>query len=154
MNDKPIYVSKEGLQKMKDELQYLKTHKRQEIAARIEKAKELGDLSENAEYAEAKEAYSFTEGRILDLEDAIPRVVVIEARSGGDTAAIGSRVRVSIDGKEKDFTIVGSTEADPVKGFISNESPIGRALIGKKVGETAEVSAPSGSLRYTIVSIG
>jgi len=153
MHDKPIYVSSEGLQKMKDELHSLKTEKRREIAARIEKAKELGDLSENADYTEAKEALSFNEGRILDLEDAIMRAMVIENR-GGDTVSIGSSLRVSVNGKEKDFTIVGSTEADPVQGMISNESPIGRALIGKKVGETAEVHAPSGLIRYTIVSIG
>jgi len=153
MHDKPIYVSSEGLQKMKNELHSLKTEKRREIAARIETAKELGDLSENADYTEAKEALSFNEGRILDLEDAIMRAMVIENR-GGDTVSIGSSLRVSVNGKEKDFTIVGSTEADPVQGMISNESPIGRALIGKKVGETAEVHAPSGLIRYTIVSIG
>ncbi len=153
MHDKPIYISKEGLQKMKDELHFLKTQKRQEIASRIEKAKELGDLSENADYTEAKEALAFNEGRILDLEDAIMRAMVIETKSG-DAVSIGCRLRVSVNGREKDLAIVGSTEADPVKGLISNESPIGRALIGKKVGETAEVSAPSGQIRYTIVSIG
>jgi len=153
MHDKPIHISKEGLQKMKDELQYLKTDKRQEIANRIEKAKDLGDLSENADYTEAKESLAFNEGRILDLQDAIMRALVIENQTS-DAVTIGCRVKVSVNGKEKDFNIVGSTEADPVKGLISNESPIGRALIGKKVGETAEVSAPSGLIRYTVVSIG
>jgi len=149
----PIYVSKEKLEKMKAELRYLKLEKRQEIAARIEKAKELGDLSENADYTEAKEEYSFTEGRIVDLNDAVMRAVVIEA-GGNDAVRLGGRVRVSVNGREKDFQIVGSTEADPIQGLISNESPIGRALIGKKVGDTAEVSAPSGVVRYNIVSIG
>jgi transcription elongation factor GreA len=153
MNDAPIYISKEGLQKMKDELRFLQTDKRQEIAARIEKAKDLGDLSENADYTEAKEEYSFTEGRILDLKDAIMRATVIEGR-GGDTVSIGCRVRVSVDSKEREFTIVGAPEADPLKGLISNESPIGRALIGKRAGDTAEVSAPSGIVRYTILGIG
>jgi len=153
MNDDPIYVSKDGLQKMKDELRYLKTEKRQDIAARIERAKELGDLSENAEYTEAKDEFSFTEGRILDLEDTVMRATIIENR-GSDAVRIGCRVRVSIGDKEKEFTIVGAPEADPPKGLISNESPIGRALIGKKAGDTAEVSAPSGVVRYTILGIG
>ncbi len=153
MTGGPIYVSSDKLEQMKKELHYLKTQKRREIAARIEKAKELGDLSENAEYAEAKDEFSFTEGRILELEDAIPRAEVIEAGSAKDQVAIGSRVKVTVNGKEKEFNIVGSTEADPVKGCISNESPIGLALIGKKPGETAEVRAPSGPIRYQITAI-
>ncbi len=153
MTGGPIYVSSDKLEQMKKELHYLKTQKRREIAARIEKAKELGDLSENAEYAEAKDEFSFTEGRILELEDAIPRAEVIEAGSAKDQVAIGSRVKVTVNGKEKEFNIVGSTEADPVKGYISNESPIGLALIGKKPGETAEVRAPSGPIRYQITAI-
>jgi transcription elongation factor GreA len=153
MSIDPIYVSREGLQKMKDELRYLKTEKRQEIAARIEIAKDLGDLSENAEYTEAKDQFSFTEGRIIDLEDAVMRATVIE-NQGNDVVRIGCRVRVGIGDKEKEFTIVGAPEADPIKGLISNESPIGRALIGKKAGDKADVSAPSGVVRYTILGIG
>jgi len=153
MSLEPIYVSKERLEKMKEELSYLKLVKRQEIAARIEKAKDLGDLSENAEYAEAKDEYSFTEGRIADLHDSVMRAEVIEA-GGTDAVRLGSRVKVAVNGREKEFHIVGSTEADPVQGLISNASPIGRALIGKKVGDVAEVSAPSGLMRYNIVSIG
>ncbi len=153
MTGGPIYVSREKLEQMKEELHYLKTQKRREIAARIEKAKELGDLSENAEYAEAKEQFSFTEGRIIELEDAIPRAEVIEAGGAKDQVAIGSRVKVTVNGKEKEFNIVGSTEADPIKGYISNESPIGLALIGKRPGDVAEVRAPSGPIRYQIMAI-
>jgi len=148
-----LYVSKEKLEEMKKELRYLKTEKRQEIAARIEKAKELGDLSENADYTEAKEEYSFTEGHIIELEDAIHRATVIESVRT-DVVSIGAKVRVSVNGKEKDFTIVGSTEASPLQGLISNESPIGKMLIGKRPGDEVEVAAPSGPMKYRVISIG
>lgn len=153
MTDHPTYISKEGLEKLKEELHFLKSEKSREIADRIEKAKELGDLSENAEYTQAKEDMSFTQGRILELQDLINRAVVIEEKAHGDTVAIGSTVQVKFDDKEKTFTIVGSNESDPLKGKISNESPLGMALLGKKVGEVAEVKVPSGMVRYTIVSV-
>jgi len=152
MNE-PLYVSREKLEDMKKELRYLKTEKRQEIAARIEKAKELGDLSENADYTEAKEEYSFTEGQIIDLADKIMRATIIEAGKT-DVVSIGARVRVSVNGKEKDFTIVGSTEASPLQGLISNESPIGKMLIGKRPGDEVDVAAPSGPMKYRVISIG
>ncbi|MFA6603541.1 MAG: transcription elongation factor GreA [Patescibacteria group bacterium] len=149
----PLYVSKAKLEAMKLELHFLKTEKRQEIAARIEKAKELGDLSENADYTEAKEEYSFTEGHIIDLADQIMRAEIIEVTKK-DVVSIGARVKVNVNGKEKDLTIVGSTEASPLQGLISNESPIGKALIGKRAGDEVEVAAPSGPVRYRIISIG
>ena len=152
MTEKPVYVSKEGLEKIKEEIKYLRTTKTREVADRIEVATDLGDISENAEYAEAKDQYSWVQGRILELEDALSRVVMVEATSG-DTVAIGCKIKVEINGKEKDFHLVGSTEADPFQGRVSNESPIGLALIGLKVGETAEVKAPSGPIIYKILEI-
>ncbi|MEY4745377.1 MAG: transcription elongation factor GreA [Candidatus Parcubacteria bacterium] len=152
MSDSPVYVSKEGLEKMKQELHYLKTEKRREVANRIEKAKDLGDLKENADYHDAKDESGWVESRIFELEDGIHRAVVIEAKAS-DTVTIGCRVKVVAGDKEKTFTIVGSTEADPLKGFISNESPLGQAFLGKAVGETAEVKVPSGTVAYTVKEI-
>ncbi len=152
MHENPVYLSKEGLEKMREELRTLKSEKRREVSARIEKAKELGDLRENAEYHDAKDELAWVEGRIMELEDALNRAVVIEAK-GSDVVSIGCRVKVTANGKEKAFTIVGSTEADPLQGRISNESPLGRAFLGKKLGEIAEVKAPSGTVRYTIAEI-
>lgn len=148
----PVYVSKEGLEKLKTELHYLKTVKRREVANRIEKAKDLGDLKENADYHDAKDESGWTESRIMELEDAVNRAVVIEARSS-DSVGIGCRVKVTGGGKEKTFTIVGSTEADPLQGRISNDSPLGQAFLGKKVGERAEVKVPSGTVTYTVEEI-
>jgi transcription elongation factor GreA len=152
MLDQPVYISKEGLEKLKAEVHELKTVTRREIIDRVEKAKDLGDLRENADYHDAKELLAYTEGRILEIEDSIKRAVIIEHRQT-DAVAIGSTVHVSYDGKEKKFAIVGSTEADPLQGRISNESPTGRALLGKKVGEVAEVTVPAGTIRYTITAI-
>ncbi len=148
----PVYVSKEGLEKMKEELHYLKTVKRRECAARIEKAKDLGDLKENADYHDAKDESGWTEGRIRELEDATNRATVIETR-GSDNVGIGCKVKVEGNGKEKLYTIVGSHEADPLKGLISNDSPLGQAFLGKRVGETAEVKTPAGTVTYVIKEI-
>ena len=148
----PVYVSKDGLEKLKTELHYLKTVKRREVATRIEKAKDMGDLKENADYHDAKDESGWTESRIMELEDAINRAHVIEAKSS-DSVSIGCRVKVESDGKEKVLTIVGSTEADPLKGLISNESPLGMAFLGKKVGETAEVKVPAGTKTYVVKEI-
>jgi len=148
----PVYVSKDGLEKLKTELHYLKTVKRREVATRIEKAKDMGDLKENADYHDAKDESGWTESRIMELEDAVNRAVVIEARSS-DSVGIGCRVKVAGGGKQKTFTIVGSTEADPLQGRISNDSPLGQAFLGKKVGETAEVKVPSGTITYTVEEI-
>lgn len=148
----PVYISKEGLQKLKDELLYLKTEKRREVTARIEKAKDLGDLKENADYHDAKDEMGWVSSRILELEDNINRAVVIEAKLS-DTVSIGCTVKVAGGGKEKRFTIVGATEADPLAGRISNESPLGQAFLGRRVGETAEVKVPSGTVTYTVREI-
>lgn len=146
------YLSAEGLEKVKKELHELKTTKRQEIAERLEHAKSLGDLSENAEYQETKEEQSLVEQKIVELEDIIRDAVLIKGHRT-DMVAIGSTVRVSSDKGEDTYTIVGSEEASPSEGKISNESPMGKAFLGKKVGESVEVKVPAGVTVYKIVEI-
>lgn len=141
----------------------MKTAKRQEIAGRLEFAKSLGDLSENAEYQEAKEEQTLVEQRIAEYEERIREAVVMQKPVKMDTVAVGSTVLAVADksaaGKpatgirEVAYTIVGSEEADPAAGKVSNESPLGKAFLGKKVGDKVEVRAPSGSITYTVVEI-
>lgn len=145
----PIKVTKEGLEKLKSELLELKTVKRKEIADRLEAAKALGDLSENADYQQAKEDSAWTEGRINELSDIISRAVIAEAPKGG-TVSIGSTVTVAANGKIKQFSIVGATEADPAAGKISAESPMGSALLGSKVGDEVAVKTPGGEIVYRV----
>lgn len=148
------YVSAEGLEKLKQELQHLKTTKRLEIAARLEHAKSLGDLSENAEYQETKEEQSLVESQIAELEDKIRSAVVISKDHPTDRVSIGSTIVVrSKSSGEETYTIVGSEEADPMDGKISNESPLGKAFLGHKKGDKVQVSVPVGSETYTIASI-
>jgi transcription elongation factor GreA len=148
----PVYVTKQGLEKLQKELDELKTVRRKEVAKRIEIAKDMGDLSENAEYNEAKEEQGFIEGRIQDLEAQLPNAVIIEHQDVG-CVVLGSTVRVSANSKEKEYTIVGANEADPMSGRISNESPLGMAFLGKCAGDTVEVKVPSGTMIYSIISI-
>ncbi len=147
-----IYVTKDGYAKLKKELDELKNVRRKEIAIRIEIAKDMGDLSENAEYHEAKDEQGFIEGRIQELEMILPYVVIIEPTDNG-CVNVGSTVRISANGKEKEYTIVGANEADPVSGRISNESPLGIAFIGKCPGDTVEVKVPSGKIVYHIINV-
>ncbi|PIP60486.1 transcription elongation factor GreA [Candidatus Uhrbacteria bacterium CG22_combo_CG10-13_8_21_14_all_47_17] len=148
------YMSAAGLERLKQELHELKTVKRRELADRIETAKALGDLSENAEYHEAKDALSFVEGRIHEIEDILKNVAVIEEETGAvGIIRIGSTVVVEVNGKEKTYSIVGSNEADPLQGLVSNESPIGSALLGKKEDDIAEVEAPAGRIIYKIKKV-
>src|SRR3989338_3680621 len=129
MPDKTNYLTSEGRQKLKDELGYLKKTKRSEIAIRIKEAKELGDLTENAEYADAREEQSFVEGRILELEDTLKNAKVIDNKASvPNQVDIGDTVVVEKDGIALTYTIVGSNEADPKNGRISNESPLGEAF--------------------------
>lgn len=151
--DGQAYLTREGLAKLKIELKELKSVKRKEIAARIQEAKELGDLSENAEYAEAKDQQGFTEGRIIELENVIKNATVISDDATGGVVQIGSTMMLKVESGEKQYTIVGSNEADPAKGLISNESPLGQAFLGRKVGETVEVKVPKGVVKYKIVKI-
>ncbi len=147
-----IYVTKEGYNKLKKELGELKNVRRKEIAARIEIAKDMGDLSENAEYHEAKDEQGFIEGRIAELEATLPNAVIIEHDSSG-CVNVGSTVRVFANNKEKEYTIVGPSEADPTAGRISNESPLGIAFIGKCAGDTVEVQVPSGKMVCHIIAV-
>lgn len=138
------YLTKERLEELKKELEDLKFVKRIEVADHLKRAKEYGDLSENSEYVEAKEEQLKVESRIFELEEMLKKAVIIEKSSGGSTVQVGSHVRM-LRGKEAfEYLIVGSNEANPAEGKISNESPIGRALLGKKVGEKVEVVTPAG----------
>ena len=153
MNNKPAYVSKEGLAQLRQELDELVNVRRAEVAARIHEAKEHGDISENAEYEDAKNEQAFVEGRIQALSALIKNAQVIEESHSTTHVQIGSTVTLqSEDGKES-FTIVGSAEAAPASGKISNESPVGRALLGRKKGDEVTVSVPAGDYKYKILSI-
>ena len=151
-DNKDLYITKEGLKKLKDELAELNDVKRPEVAQRIQDAREMGDISENAAYDEAKREQAFVEGRIAELEDIIKSSKVAEANADG-TVMVGSKVHVKIDGEEEEFHIVGAPEANPLERKISHESPLGASLIGKKVGDKIEVEAPIGTLTYTIKKI-
>ncbi len=153
MNNKPAYLSKEGLEQIRQELEELVNVRRAEIAARIHEAKEHGDITENAEYEDAKNEQAFVEGRIQALSALVKNAVVIEENHNSTHVQIGSTVTIqSKDGKES-FMIVGSAEASPAEGRISNESPVGRALLGHKKGEEVTVSVPAGDSKYKIISI-
>lgn len=147
------YLSVEAREKLKQDVHILKTAKRQEIAARLEHAKSLGDLSENAEYQEAKEEQTLVEQRIAELEERIREAVVMQKPVNTDRVVVGSTVRASISSRETVYMIVGSEEANPAAGKVSNESPLGKAFLGKKVGDKVEVKAPAGSMIYTVVEI-
>ncbi len=149
----PEYLSPEGLEKLKRELEELKTVKRREIAMRLEAAKALGDLSENAEYQEAKEAQSLNEANIQELEEVLRDVVVIQKPVNSATVQIGSTVEVESARGRETFTIVGSEEADPLNGRISNESPMGQAFLGAKAGDEVDMKTPGGNSRYKIRKI-
>ena len=153
MNNKPAYLSKEGLEQIRAELDDLVNVRRAEIAARIHEAKEHGDITENAEYEDAKNEQAFVEGRIQALSALVKNAVVIEENHSTTHVQIGSTVTIqSRDGKES-FQIVGSAEAKPTEGKISNESPVGRALLGHKKGEEITVTVPAGDTKYKILSI-
>ena len=147
------YLTPEGLEKLQAELKQLKYVRRKEIADKIERAKELGDLSENAEYQEAKEEQGFIEGRIIELESIVNSATIVTSQGSTKQVGFGHTVRVRQDGNERTFAIVGANEADPANGKISNESPLGRALLGKRVGEEVEVRVPKGVVAYTILEI-
>ena len=154
MNNKPSYLSREGLERLRAELDEMVGTRRVEVAQRIHDAKEHGDLTENAEYEDAKNEQAFVEGRIQALESMIKNASIIEEHHVTEHVQIGSMVTVdSEDGKET-FTIVGSAEAKPAQGRISNESPVGRALLGRRKGDKVVVKAPTGDFKYTITDIG
>ena len=145
---KQVMLTVEGLQKLEEELEYLKTIKRKEVAEKIKEARGFGDLSENAEYDEAKNEQNQVESRIIDLENMLKNAVVIDQDEVEiDKVGIGTRVRVyDVEFEEElEYSIVGSTEADPDKNKISDESPVGKAILGKKAGDEVEVSTPTGA---------
>jgi len=146
-------TTKSGLEKLKAELHELKSVRRFEIADRITKAKDLGDLSENAEYHDAKEALSFLEGRVMELEDFIAKAVVTEPTST-EVVNVGCKVRCEAGGKAKEYHIVGPKESEPAAGKISNDSPLGIALLGRKKDETFDYTLPNGTtMAYRITDI-
>ncbi len=149
-----VYLTSKGLKKLKEELEFLRTVKRQEVARRLHEAMEDGELIENAEYEAAKNEQAFVEGRILELDRLIAQAKVIEHGKSKDRVQIGSTVTVKEERKKPEvFTIVGAAEANPKEGLISNESPLGRALLDHKVGDEVEVQAPAGTLQFHIVKI-
>lgn len=154
MSDDKKYLTPEGLAKVKNDLQYLKTIKRREISEKIEEALKLGDLSENAEYHEAKDEHGLNEAKIRELEEVLTNAELITDSAGSKKCVnVGCTIEVKIDGNTRKYTIVGPSEANPGQGLISNESPIGQAFLGKKIGETVEVEAPAGMVKYKIVSL-
>jgi len=153
MTTETHYLTKEGLEKLQAELEELK-ERRVKISNRIEEAIKMGDLSENAEYSDAKDAQAFTEGRIAELQVIIKNSEIIkkDKKSKGEVV-IGCTVEADCDGDPRTFTIVGPEEADPMKGYISHESPIGKALIGSKKGDTIDVETPGGVMKCKILKI-
>jgi len=146
-------ITKEGLKKLKDELEERKGKVRQGIAHAIKEAKEQGDLSENAEYSEAKRQQGENETRVAELEMIIKTSQVVEHDNSAKGIQMGSKINVKFNGSEMDFQIVGSNEADPGNFKISNESPMGKAFMGKKKGDKIEVDTPSGKIKYVILDV-
>jgi transcription elongation factor GreA len=156
MPEQQVLLTQEGLAKLEHELEHLKTVRRPQVAERIRESKELASTQNNAEYDDAKNEQAFVEGRILTLEKLIQSATVIDEEEAhhANRVQIGSTVSVvGGDHKTQKFTIVGAPEADPKSGKISNESPVGRALLGKRVGDEVQVSAPKGIMRFTVSKI-
>jgi transcription elongation factor GreA len=150
---KKFVLTKEGLANLQREYDLLVKTKRPQVTQRIQNAREFGDLAENSEYDAAKEEQSLLESRISELENVLKRTQLIEEEEKGDFVVIGSTVVVEIDNEKDEFTVVGTMEADPAKRRISNESPVGAALLGARVGEVVEVATPIIRARYKILEI-
>ncbi|CAM3658928.1 MULTISPECIES: transcription elongation factor GreA [Saccharibacillus] len=156
MSDKEVILTQDGLKKLEDELEHLKSVKRREVAERIKVAIGYGDISENSEYEDAKNEQAFIEGRVITLEKMLRNARIINSDEiATDVVSVGSTVQVKDleFGDEVEYTIVGSAESNPLENRISNESPVGMALLGKSVGATVDVSVPAGVLQYTILGI-
>jgi transcription elongation factor GreA len=156
MSEKPAYLTRDGRAKLEAELEELTTIGRKQVAERIGAAKELGDISESGEYEDAKNQQAHLEGRIREIKSILSRAQIIDEENGhGNEVRVGSTVTVRVDGEddEETWTIVGSAEAKPREGKISNESPIGAALLGKRIRQKATVQTPSGVMKLTIVKI-
>lgn len=154
MLEKKTYLTAEGRRKLLDELEYLRTVRRAEVAAQIKFAKEGGDVSENAGYDEAKNAQAFLEGRIMTIEKMLETAELIENDGPADSVQMGSFVTVYEDGETDKYQIVGSAEANPSQGRISNESPMGKAMMGRRVGDQCTVKTPGGERKFEIAKIG
>ncbi len=146
-------ITKEGLEKLKAELNGLKTVKRKELTERLQKAIAFGDLSENFDYHNAKEEQEMLERRIAEIEDIISGSSIVVSRKGGDTVRIGSRVVLQTGNEKMDFLITGSQEANPIEQKLSAESPLGQALLGKKKGDAFEAQTPGGAVEYKVLDI-
>ena len=155
MHEKPVFLTPEGRAKLEAELKHLREVRRPEVAERIRVSKEFTDTDDNAEFEEAKNEQAFVEGRVLTLEKMLAHAVMIDAGSKQhDSVRLGSSVTVVMDdGETENYVIVGSAEVDPLHGKISNESPVGRALLGKRIGDTLEVKIPAGTLHLKISAI-
>jgi transcription elongation factor GreA len=156
MAEKATPLTREGLERLEKELEHLRNVRRPEVAERIHAAKELASAQNNAEYEEAKNEQAFVEGRIMTLEHLLQNATVIdeEAAHHANRVQLGSKVSVKTDdGKDMEYTIVGPAEARPTEGLISNESPVGRSILGKRVGDEVQVQVPRGLLRLTITGI-
>jgi transcription elongation factor GreA len=151
--EEPIhYVSAQSLENLKKEFETIKDNTIPEIAKRIDEAKQQGDLSENAEYHQAREDMSWAQGRLKELEQIITNSKLITSQKGNNIV-VGSVVVIKINGQEREYTIVGPQEVNPAKGLISNESPLGQALIGHKAGDKIEFKAPAGKQIYEVIKI-
>jgi transcription elongation factor GreA len=156
MREKEVILTVAGLKKLEDELEKLKTVKRREVAGRIKQAIEFGDITESSEYEDAKNEQAFIEGRILTLEKMLRNAKIIDSEDVNiEAVGVGSTVLLEDleDGSQLEYTIVGSVESDPRLKKISNESPVGRALLGKRVGDSVEISVPAGVMKYKVTDI-
>jgi transcription elongation factor GreA len=153
---KKVYVTKDGLEELKLEHDEIVNHKRPDLVERLAAAREMGDLSENAEYHAAREELAFLDGRIDELQEMLKQAILIKdepSSSAGNQVKLGSNVTMKCDGKEVTYSVVGELEANPAEKRISHESPLGKALMNKKIGEVVAVKAPARTISYTIVSI-
>ena len=146
-------LTQEGLLKLKRELEILTTQKRKDVIERIQEAVAHGDLSENADYAQAKEEQAFIEGRIQELEEIVKNAEIIKAGGDRNMVSVGATVKVSVNGQERTYTIVGSSEANPHEGRISNESLVGSKLLGAKLHDKVEIQTPAGKAEYEVLKI-
>lgn len=155
MEKKKVYVTRDGLNELKREIDELRNVKRPHVLERVSQARSMGDLAENSEYTAAREELSLLDGRIEELTEIIKNSEIIEENHKGKkaTVALGSSITLSVNGKKELFSLVGEWEADPKNKKISHESPLGKALIGKSIGDKVEVEAPAGKIVYTVVGI-
>lgn len=153
MIDTTQYLSQDKLEKLQEEYKQLKEVRIPELANLIDEAKQLGDLSENAEYHQAREDMSWAQGRAKEIVRILDHAEVVSSSLSSDSVNVGSKILVSVNGKEREYTIVGAQEADPAKGCISNESPLGSAFVGKKKGDSVELTVPAGVQTYLLKKI-